>query len=442
MTSIRGRHTSFRHARAAWRLAGCAAFALAFISTAAATCTDPGDGMGGTGIAPAQRSAGPTPPDGDGMGGTGIVGVITGFGSICVAGSEIQYDDSTPVQLNGQQADTHALKIGQLVAVEASGSGAQFKAQRIAIVNELVGVVTTVDALRNQLQVMGIPILVNSTRGGGGPGRGALGPIKRGDTVRVSGLRDSDGSLVATLIEAETEGAPAVVRGRAAMARNGVLTIGGVQIRIAPGTLPVERDGSVMAKGRWNGTEIEATSVAPDPAGALLARVTRVELQGILGSDGTELRVAGFRVRTSPETKYQGGARGDVRSGRNVVVSGRVFPGSVVEASTLRFAPAGRSESAPGSRTAPRSGVNPELSEPDSGVTPPPRESGEQRETGPAPQQPVSPGRPQWSDQTDIPRRPDWSRPDKPEKPERPERPEKPARPERPERPEGLERSR
>ena len=38
------------------------------------------------------------------MGGTGIIGTITGFASVCVNGLEVEFEDDTPVEIDGTPA--------------------------------------------------------------------------------------------------------------------------------------------------------------------------------------------------------------------------------------------------------------------------------------------------------------------------------------------------
>ena len=77
-------------------------------------------GIGGTGISSAQAGIGGTGVTNkgiggtgleanSGIGGTGIVGVITGFGSICVNGLELFYFTDTPVDLDGKKISSEAL---------------------------------------------------------------------------------------------------------------------------------------------------------------------------------------------------------------------------------------------------------------------------------------------------------------------------------------------
>lgn len=64
----------------------------------------PNRGIGGTGIKPESGGIGGTGIQANGIGGTGIVGVITGFGSICVNNLEVNYFSNTPVDLDGKKS--------------------------------------------------------------------------------------------------------------------------------------------------------------------------------------------------------------------------------------------------------------------------------------------------------------------------------------------------
>ena len=279
-------------------LASCRALALLAVLAAppvlAGPC-DPGDGMGGTGV------SANVPGDGDGMGGTGIYGVVTGFGSVCVNGLEVQYDDATPVQRNGEPASARILRVGQVVAIEAHGRAAELRARSIAVLDDLVGTMTAADTGRGEMQVLGQPVRVGrSTIFEGAPGPG--------QTVRVSGLRDALGTLHASRIErAEVSEGLVSVRGPVERDR-GVLTVGGVPVggmravQLAPGS-------TALVTGRWDGATLRAERSLRDPAREVLERAGRVEMQvvprsgfadgmvlrGRIGRDG-DLRVEGARL--------------------------------------------------------------------------------------------------------------------------------------------------
>src|SRR6185295_14184542 len=148
-------------------------------------------GVGGTGIS--SGGIGGTGISNGGIGGTGIVGVITGFASICVNGVEVHYGADTPVVADGRQGRAGDLAVGQVVAVSASGQGAQVAARRIALIHVLVGPVRAVDAATGRLEILGQAVLAQT------PGDAAA--ITNGDWVQVSGYRLSSGEVKASRIE-------------------------------------------------------------------------------------------------------------------------------------------------------------------------------------------------------------------------------------------------
>lgn len=241
---------------------------------------EPG-GMGGTGM----RADG-------GIGGTGIqaeadlglIGVITGFGSICVDGIEVHYDPDTPVTSAGAPASAAALALGQLVAVRAAGNGSHVRARDIQILEAVVGPASGFDRAANTLQVAGQRVRLDATTV---LAAGAAPAELAGQTLRVSGLWRADGSLAATRVErAPADAAPRVARdwpelgtrrlifeGYVSDVRPDALRVGGVTIhadarlaasverdRLVRLSARVERDGSrvaervdVLERGRESG---------------------------------------------------------------------------------------------------------------------------------------------------------------------------------------------
>ena len=258
-----------------------AAFVLvlsaAFAGTSVAVC-DPG-GIGGTGLAPGGTGGtgvepggtGGTGVDPGGIGGTGqraeaeigVLGVITGFGSICVNGIEVHYDANTPVAFNGDVSSAKALGIGQVVSVLAVGAGTQARAHWIDIVDAAVGPVTAVEKA-GALQVNKERVRIEpSTVLGPGLDRARLASAQVGDVLRVSGLRNDEGIIVATRVET----APPGTRALAAEAADASL-------------------GRFLVEGYVTDTQPQAVrvgptrfSVAPDVA-SQLARGQLVRLEG------------------------------------------------------------------------------------------------------------------------------------------------------------------
>jgi hypothetical protein len=310
------------------KLLAALACALAAFSGAAAPACDPG-GIGGTGIDPG------------GIGGTGqraeaevgVLGVITGFASICVNGIEVHFDANTPVSLNGDLASAKALGVGQLVSVLAVGTGTQARAQWIDIVDATVGPVTAVESAGTLLQVNKQRVRIDSsTVLGPGLGRTELAAAQVGDTLRVSGLRSADGTIVATRVETAPQGTRALaaeaadpglgrflVEGYVADAAAQELRVGPTRFRVAPEVAPqLARGQLVRLSGRSEGGNriVERADFLSGPFDVRPQRTLRMEPLG--PRSGDDRRGSGEGDRSGRDSGDRSGRDGgDVdRSGR------------------------------------------------------------------------------------------------------------------------------
>lgn len=229
------------------------------VSHAAQMCRTPdgfalsGKGIGGTG-APEDNGIGGTGLVRDnGIGGTGrrsdigVYGRITGFGSICVNGLEIEYDKDTPV--NGGKASTDALQVGQIVAVHAYRDGKEYRAEKIAVERSVAGPVKDIDRVRGILTVQRQTVVAGSGT------KGVLATLEKGDNVAVSGLRRADGAIVAAYIEKLPAGAERQSKSAPAF---------GPEIRyfaVQGYVVEAKSDGSVMLAG---GQMVAMTDAAGD----------------------------------------------------------------------------------------------------------------------------------------------------------------------------------
>jgi len=301
------------------------ALAAAFTGSQASACVDPG-GIGGTGI------------DGGGIGGTGqradaelgVLGVITGFASICVNGIEVHFDAATPVSMNGEPASSAALGVGQVVAVRAVGSGTQARARAIDIVDAAVGPLTAVESAGELLQVQGRRVRIGAaTVFGGGLSREQLAAAQVGTTMRVSGLRDADGTIVATRLEPAAPGArpaaadPAepgaarfLVQGYVADVQPQALRVGATTFGVAPELgSQLARGQLVRLSGRAEGANriVERADFLTGPFDIRPSRTLRPEPRAPRSSDER-----GRGGRDGGETDRSGRGGGDIdRSGRS-----------------------------------------------------------------------------------------------------------------------------
>lgn len=285
---------------------------LADAAFAAPRCESEG-GMGGTGkpavTGQEQKTPGPAPTGG--MGGTGItasagvVGVVTGFASICVNGAEVFYGNRTPVEINGRPAAAKDLERGQVVRVEAQQTSPnEYRAARIAVLEAVVGPVTRVDAERRVFWVMGQPVRLVSDAVSALSGNG-LPALK--SSVRVSGLMNARGELLASRVEGVSPNEPVYLMANIAQVDRRVVHLGWVRVELPAGA---ERDGlqigqEVAVRGRWDGEGIVADRYWVDPRLKFAAQPKRLSLEGYVfecdapgryALNGIELRTAGSVV--------------------------------------------------------------------------------------------------------------------------------------------------
>ena len=269
-------------------------------------------GIGGTGIG----------KDGTGgIGGTGIVGVITGFASICVNGVEVHYDASTPVTADGRTAMARELAVGQVVAVRASGSGAQVAARNIAVIHAAVGPVSGVDTATGRLELLGQTVRADDP--------GDLSTLKTGDWVQVSGHRLSSGEVAASRIEPVVPQAQAQITGPISQLEAGGFTMYGAQIRLDNPSLPggAVPGTEVSVRGRWDGSSLHAQALEVEPTRQGVGRVDSVVLEGYVhGLRGRELTLSSSVVTLAPDVQITGDSSsgGTLAVNQRVQVSGRV----------------------------------------------------------------------------------------------------------------------
>ncbi|MDD3530708.1 MAG: DUF5666 domain-containing protein, partial [Gallionellaceae bacterium] len=250
-----------------------------------------GGGVGGTGIQGGSGMAGTgAAGDGSGAGGTGVVGLITGFGSICVNGIEIHYDPNTPIALDGQPARPAQLAVGQLVSVQADGVAPSLRARRIELNSAVAGPVEWVAPDGRSFRVLGQSVRFIA---------GGRAPVL-GESVRVNGLRAADGGIQASHVERLPHGASAGVSGLIEANSGRAVRIGGltaIGVPDLPVGTAVRLTGRVLAEGVL---AVRTTEIAPEMR--LAARTDRMVLQGIVHAVDAEGVSLGYaRVGAGPE---------------------------------------------------------------------------------------------------------------------------------------------
>lgn len=296
--------------------------------TGAPSTTSSG-GMGGTGAVAEQGIGGtgaPAENGGSGIGGTGIVGTITGFGSICVNGVEIHYGQSTALRVNGRKGSIRDLAVGQVVAVNAVGTGDEVHAQAIRVINAVAGPITGIDRKRRRLRVLGQTIQLGPRTRFGGQTRGLAG-LAPGAYVVVSGLRTDTGAIAATHIARTPPRAAVSIRGPVTAGGNGNFAIYGLRVRTK---LPkhVAAGQSVSVSGRLEHDQLAAERVSVQPAIPFHGRLQHLALEGYLGKTNKagSIRVGAVTVAVARGTR--GGGAGQLRPDQRVWVQAHVVRGA------------------------------------------------------------------------------------------------------------------
>lgn len=333
-------------------LAGALWLALSATTCLAADrCGDGNDGgvggMGGTGAsesreAPVAPPAQPAPAGG--IGGTGLaplpegstaafVGLITRFGSICVNGDRVQYDEDTPTLFNGRPGSSRDLHIGQLVRVEAVVGATDLQASRIGVIDAVSGPVTRRDEDARRIWIMGQLVQLDDDTA-----MGLSGPsVPELDTpVRASGLMLLDGSLVASRLERADADDPVLVTGRLTELDGRAAEVGTVRVRLpaAAAAMSLSPGREVRVTGRWTGEQVEAEAIVLEPRFAFAVKPDILSVEGFVHgcTDGTGIGLDGLDLRAPP------GVDTGVQPGSAVVVIG--VPAADGSFTPLRFAPA------------------------------------------------------------------------------------------------------
>nr|WP_294544413.1 DUF5666 domain-containing protein [uncultured Rhodopila sp.] len=210
-------------------------------------------GIGGTG-GPAR-----TRTSDRGIGGTGIFGVVTGFASVCVDGLEVRLDKNLPVTVNGAAATAKQLRAGQVVAIEAGGQETAAhsvdQVRMISVRYEVSGPIEAVETAAGAIVVAGQRVMLLPTTW-------MAGRFAPGDWTTVSGLRQPDGTVMASRLDRGRVGM-LFVRGR--IVQEGDTTrIGGLVLHGPPVTI-VKAGAFVSIAGRYVDRAAEVRSIDADP---------------------------------------------------------------------------------------------------------------------------------------------------------------------------------
>lgn len=313
-------------ARTAW--AASATYALfALLAIWALSGCGGGVDSGGTGATPASVTAGP----------------VSGFGSIVVGG--IHHDESRAliVDDDGQPLGVEALRLGTMTVIEgsavvSSGTRRESTAQRVRVVEQVIGPVDSVDAAGSTLVVLGQRIAVTPTTVVDAQFVGGLGALRTGDLLAVHGQLDvAAGRIVATRIEPRPLATAYVLRTAVTSYERAArrLAMGGLDIDLSgldPAELPDALPAGTLARVKLRPQRAGALWVATALRAATLMLEDRdnVEIEGRITriTSAQDFSVDGVPVDARAAT-FEGGTAGLILGAR-VEVEGRSTGGTLV----------------------------------------------------------------------------------------------------------------
>jgi hypothetical protein len=401
-----------------------------------------GVGIGGTGQAPGEVGVGGTGhtregngiggtgrgSEGIGLGGTGFAATITGFGSICLGGARVAYDDDVSVRIDGMAAGAEALAIGQVVVVDAVGAGSQWRAERIDVVHAVVGPIESIERDAGDKASLEFTVLGQRVRAAA---RAAsdVAALSAGQWVMVSGLRAGDGAIDATLVETTDARSAGLVRGPVRLDDDGVF-IGGLAIAsIAETSMARWRSAAdgwdALAMVEVGSSAVRVTDVTRGPMAELASRQATMVVEATVARDaGGAVGLAGLPVAGLGSARAVRGDSSGLTDGTKVHVLVDVAAGGTLSARAFTAAPRMPTQVG-GHRPEPMRGPPPP---PEDAPPPPPPGEGGPAPTGESgsPPPPGAPPPPPPGHETG------GSKPPRPHRPGAPPRAPRPARPPRP----------
>lgn len=311
------------------------AFALALLLSACAqqapTRTaqlDPknGDGIGGTGVSNESMMA--NNRAGDGVGGTGILGTISGFGSIIVNGLELEYDRATKVEIDGRPASLEDLKVGQVILGTAKTRNGQMYLDSLEMLHAVTGPIDAIDHTGQTMTVLGQKVRINLA--GDAAAIESFKTLTKGDVVSISGLRQADGTVIATRVDQRPDDGRLIVRGLATVS-GGSIKVGGLEFPVDQQSTvsPVKDGGRVFVSGRMINGKFMPDVVIGSPALPFDKGVKDVSLEAYVpGGTGQTLMIEGVAVDGAALPAGTG-------AGDRIIVTGRVSGADRIAASNI-----------------------------------------------------------------------------------------------------------
>lgn len=289
-----------------------------------------------------------------GMNNVVATGVITGFGSIFVNGVHFQTAAALIVK-NGKTVDQSQLAVGEVARIkgQANESDGQGDAEEVDVDEAVVGPISAIDTTNADVTVLGQTVKINAgTSFGKSIQPGDITGLTMGEVIRVDGMRDASGNIVATRIDQGSSGDPLQVVGTASGLNPTAhtLMIGSLIVDYSSANLEHFASG-----GPSNGdtVEVQGTSFNATTTTLTATEVRRlmtdqeeeggedmdVEREGLITNfvSATQFDVGGQAVTTTSSTVYANGTASDLANNVKVEVEGMLNSSNVLVASSIRF---------------------------------------------------------------------------------------------------------
>ncbi|HEU0198970.1 MAG TPA: DUF5666 domain-containing protein, partial [Burkholderiaceae bacterium] len=298
---------------------------------------------------------------GGGTDGTGAVptpAAVTSSGAM-TKGSVIlngtRYDDTTAAVTDDRNRTALQLGDGMVVKLRGrSDDGVTGVAEQIQVENDVRGPIQSNDAAADpqRFTVAGLTVVVDSVTIY--PNLNGFGSLGVGKRVEVHGLRDADGLLRATRIEAVDSQAADELRGPATgidtaadrFTLNGNIVVNYASAVFAPagrGEADLANGSTVEVRGTVVGNVLSATQIDIEDAEDEPFRGVageKQEAQGFVSGFATHpgtFQVNQRAVQTTAATRFIGGAAADLDNNVEVEVKGVVDAQSLLVAATIKF---------------------------------------------------------------------------------------------------------
>ena len=289
-----------------------------------------------------------------GMNNVVATGVITGFGSIYVNGVHFQTTSALIVK-NGQTVDQSQLAVGEVARIkgQANQSDGQGDAEEVDVDEAVVGPISAIDTTNNDVTVLAQTVKINAgTSFGKSIQSGDITGLTMGEVIRVDGMRDASGNIVATRIEQGSSSDPLQVVGTVSGLDSTAHTfmIGSLIVDFSSANLEHFASG-----GPSNGDTVEVQGTSFNATTSTLTATEsrrlmtdleeeggadmNVEREGLITNftSATQFDVGGQAVTTTSSTMYTNGTASDLANNVKVEIEGMLNSSNVLVASSIRF---------------------------------------------------------------------------------------------------------